>query len=232
MQRIHLHEWVGAHTLMQIYTRGANAAALNGNGNKFICTHATFVPKSKLLFLLPQIPVKWLRSASSGVLFLRPPKPSAFGEVGRRIDLDRKQSGESQPPRDPIMLFDTPNFFNFPKGLFCNVLEFTLLCYQKISRYIYYRCSCFVVPFHFYWMHATLGRWFLTVLVCSCCSEQSIASARASVMIYEDSIKRWVPSGSSSGLSKVHIYHHQVNNSFRVVGRKLQDLEVISECLL
>lgn len=49
-------------------------------------------------------------------------------------------------------------------------------------------------------------------------------------MIYEDSIKRWVPSGSSSGLSKVHIYHHQVNNSFRVVGRKLQDLEVINVC--
>lgn len=57
-------------------------------------------------------------------------------------------------------------------------------------------------------------------------SEVSIASARASVMVYDDTNKRWIPSGTSSGLSKVHIYHHQANNSFRVVGRKLQDHEV------
>ena len=59
-----------------------------------------------------------------------------------------------------------------------------------------------------------------------CFSEQSIASARASVMIYDDVNKKWMPSGTSSGLSKVHIYQHQVNNTFRVVGRKLQDHEV------
>merc|ERR1740128_97275 len=63
-------------------------------------------------------------------------------------------------------------------------------------------------------------------------SEVSIASARASVMVYDDSNKRWVPSGTSSGLSKVHIYHHQTNNSFRVVGRKLQDHEVVINCAL
>lgn len=62
-----------------------------------------------------------------------------------------------------------------------------------------------------------------------CRSEVSIASARASVMVYDDSNKRWIPSGTSSGLSKVHIYHHQTNNSFRVVGRKLQDHEVFSK---
>ncbi|ODN04656.1 Protein enabled [Orchesella cincta] len=61
-------------------------------------------------------------------------------------------------------------------------------------------------------------------------SEQSIASARASVMIYDESNKKWVPSGSSSGLSKVHIYHHVVNNTFRVVGRKLHDQEVVINC--
>ncbi|KAF4520729.1 hypothetical protein B566_EDAN004849 [Ephemera danica] len=72
----------------------------------------------------------------------------------------------------------------------------------------------------------------IDVRCCCDCSEQSIASARASVMIYEDAIKRWVPSGTSSGLSKVHIYHHQVNNSFRVVGRKLQDLEVVINCAI
>lgn len=63
-----------------------------------------------------------------------------------------------------------------------------------------------------------------------CCSEQSIISARASVMVYDDNQKKWVPSGSSSGLSKVQIYHHQQNNTFRVVGRKLQDHEVVINC--
>lgn len=61
-------------------------------------------------------------------------------------------------------------------------------------------------------------------------SEQSIISARASVMVYDDNQKKWVPSGSSSGLSKVQIYHHQQNNTFRVVGRKLQDHEVVINC--
>ncbi|XP_061725334.1 protein enabled-like isoform X2 [Cydia pomonella] len=61
-------------------------------------------------------------------------------------------------------------------------------------------------------------------------SEQSISSARASVMVYDDGLKRWVPSGSSSGLSKVHIYHHTQHNTFRVVGRKLNDHEVVINC--
>ncbi|KAI8433588.1 hypothetical protein MSG28_015609 [Choristoneura fumiferana] len=60
--------------------------------------------------------------------------------------------------------------------------------------------------------------------------EQSISSARASVMVYDDGLKRWVPSGSSSGLSKVHIYHHTQHNTFRVVGRKLNDHEVVINC--
>lgn len=49
-------------------------------------------------------------------------------------------------------------------------------------------------------------------------------------MVYDDMQKKWVPSGSSSGLSKVQIYHHQQNNTFRVVGRKLQDHEVVINC--
>lgn len=61
-------------------------------------------------------------------------------------------------------------------------------------------------------------------------SEQSIIGARASVMVYDDVAKKWMPSGSSSGLSKVQIYHHQQNNTFRVVGRKLQDHEVVINC--
>ncbi|KPJ17574.1 Protein enabled [Papilio machaon] len=49
-------------------------------------------------------------------------------------------------------------------------------------------------------------------------------------MVYDDHAKRWIPSGSSSGLSKVHIYHHTQHNTFRVVGRKLNDHEVVINC--
>ncbi|KAK4873296.1 hypothetical protein RN001_015325 [Aquatica leii] len=63
-------------------------------------------------------------------------------------------------------------------------------------------------------------------------SEQSIASARASVMVYDDVNKKWVPSGTSSGLSKVHIYQHTVQQTFRVVGRKLHDHEVVINCAI
>ncbi|KAJ8681311.1 hypothetical protein QAD02_017098 [Eretmocerus hayati] len=62
--------------------------------------------------------------------------------------------------------------------------------------------------------------------------EVSISSARASVMVYDDVNKKWVPSGSSSGLSKVQLYHHQLNNTFRVVGRKLQDHEIVMNCAI
>ncbi|CAG9856037.1 unnamed protein product [Phyllotreta striolata] len=62
--------------------------------------------------------------------------------------------------------------------------------------------------------------------------EQSIASARASVMVYDDVNKKWIPSGTSSGLSKVHIYQHTVHQTFRVVGRKLQDHEVVINCAI
>ena len=48
--------------------------------------------------------------------------------------------------------------------------------------------------------------------------------ARANVMYYDDGQKKWIP----MGMSKVQIYQHTVNNTFRVVGRKLQDHEVIT----
>ncbi|KAJ1521628.1 hypothetical protein ONE63_003275 [Megalurothrips usitatus] len=63
-------------------------------------------------------------------------------------------------------------------------------------------------------------------------SEVSISSARASVMVYDDVNKKWIPSGGTSGMSKVHIYHHQIHNTFRVVGRKLQDHEVVINCAI
>lgn len=55
------------------------------------------------------------------------------------------------------------------------------------------------------------------------CSEQSIAQARASVMLYNNERKEWEHSGGSSGISRVHVYYHPVNNTYRIVGRKVQD---------
>lgn len=63
-------------------------------------------------------------------------------------------------------------------------------------------------------------------------SEQVIVSAKANVMVYDDINRKWNPSGSSPGLSKVQIYQHLLNQTYRVVGRKVQDHEVVINCLL
>lgn len=66
----------------------------------------------------------------------------------------------------------------------------------------------------------------------SLCSEQSIVQARASVMLYNNEKKEWEHSGGSSGMSRVHVYHHPVNNTYRIVGRKQQDHMVCYQFLL
>jgi hypothetical protein len=65
-------------------------------------------------------------------------------------------------------------------------------------------------------------------------TEQAIVSAKANVMIYDDMNKKWNPSGQTGqpGLAKVHIYQNILNQSYRVVGRKIQDQEVVINCLL
>ncbi|XP_075958038.1 vasodilator-stimulated phosphoprotein-like [Anarhichas minor] len=62
--------------------------------------------------------------------------------------------------------------------------------------------------------------------------ESSICQVRATVMLYNDGNKRWVPAGSDSpSFSRVQIYHNPVANTFRVVGRKLQaDQQVVINC--
>lgn len=56
-----------------------------------------------------------------------------------------------------------------------------------------------------------------------CFSEVSVCQARATVMMYDDAGKRWVPAGSGEmAVSRVHIYQNPSNNAYRVVGRKLQ----------
>jgi hypothetical protein len=63
-------------------------------------------------------------------------------------------------------------------------------------------------------------------------SEQAIVTAKANVMIYDDATKKWNSGGSTPGLAKVQIYQHLINQSYRVVGRKLQDQEVVINCML
>ncbi|XP_014340679.1 ena/VASP-like protein isoform X13 [Latimeria chalumnae] len=54
-------------------------------------------------------------------------------------------------------------------------------------------------------------------------SEQSICQARASVMVYDDTSKKWVPiKPGQVGFSRINIYHNATTNTFRVVGVKLQ----------
>ncbi|XP_076834032.1 enah/Vasp-like a isoform X5 [Brachyhypopomus gauderio] len=65
--------------------------------------------------------------------------------------------------------------------------------------------------------------------LCVCkVSEQSVCQARASVMIYDDTSKKWVPiKPGQQGFSRINIYHNTANNTFRVVGVKLQDQQVV-----
>ncbi|XP_026047931.1 vasodilator-stimulated phosphoprotein isoform X2 [Astatotilapia calliptera] len=63
-------------------------------------------------------------------------------------------------------------------------------------------------------------------------SESSICQARATVMIYDDGNKKWLPAGTGpQTFSRVQIYHNPSNNAFRVVGRKMQtDQQVVINC--
>ncbi|XP_051934495.1 vasodilator-stimulated phosphoprotein isoform X1 [Hippocampus zosterae] len=63
-------------------------------------------------------------------------------------------------------------------------------------------------------------------------SESSICQARATVMIYDDGNKKWLPAGAGpQTFSRVQIYHNPSNNAFRIVGRKMQtDQQVVINC--
>ncbi|KAM9318496.1 vasodilator-stimulated phosphoprotein isoform 3-T3 [Pholidichthys leucotaenia] len=63
-------------------------------------------------------------------------------------------------------------------------------------------------------------------------SESSICQARATVMIYDDGCKKWLPAGAGpQTFSRVQIYHNPTNNAFRIVGRKMQaDQQVVINC--
>lgn len=52
-------------------------------------------------------------------------------------------------------------------------------------------------------------------------------------MVYDDASKKWVPiKPGQQGFSRINIYHNTANNTFRVVGVKLQDQQVRPQCLV
>lgn len=54
-------------------------------------------------------------------------------------------------------------------------------------------------------------------------SESVICTTRATVMLYDDANKKWVPAGTGPQVfSRIQIYHSPANQTFRVVGRKMQ----------
>uniref|UniRef100_A0A8C5B1Y0 Ena/VASP-like protein n=1 Tax=Gadus morhua TaxID=8049 RepID=A0A8C5B1Y0_GADMO len=56
----------------------------------------------------------------------------------------------------------------------------------------------------------------------------NLLPARASVMVYDDTSKKWVPiKPGQQGFSRINIYHNTGSNAFRVVGVKLQDQQVV-----
>lgn len=63
-------------------------------------------------------------------------------------------------------------------------------------------------------------------------SEKSIVQARASVMLYNNERREWEHSGGSQGISRIQVYHHPLNNTYRIVGRKVQDQTVVINCAL
>ncbi|XP_055648443.1 LOW QUALITY PROTEIN: vasodilator-stimulated phosphoprotein-like [Falco peregrinus] len=71
-----------------------------------------------------------------------------------------------------------------------------------------------------------------TVTIWNC--ETVLCSARASVLLYDDTHKQWVAAGGGpQTLSCVQLYHHPGTNAFRLVGRKMQpDQQVVLNCPL
>nr|XP_022300974.1 uncharacterized protein LOC111109183 [Crassostrea virginica] len=63
-------------------------------------------------------------------------------------------------------------------------------------------------------------------------SEVPIVSVWANVLLYDDAAKKWVVSSTTRGLSKVQIYRHTTNTTFRVVGRMLINKEVTINCVI
>lgn len=53
-----------------------------------------------------------------------------------------------------------------------------------------------------------------------------MANCQAVVLTYNKEASKWVPSGPGNGVSRVQLYKHTINNTFRVVGRNVENREV------
>ena len=62
--------------------------------------------------------------------------------------------------------------------------------------------------------------------------ERAVCSSHAQVMIYDDNLRKWLPAENMSGVARVQIYQHAQNNTYRVVGRIVQDNAVSTELCL
>lgn len=77
------------------------------------------------------------------------------------------------------------------------------------------------------------ANWPVTLLPPIPGSETVVCSSRATVMLYDDSNKRWLPAGTGpQAFSRVQIYHNPTANAFRVVGRKMQPDQQVTPALL
>ncbi|XP_063794506.1 vasodilator-stimulated phosphoprotein [Pseudophryne corroboree] len=64
-------------------------------------------------------------------------------------------------------------------------------------------------------------------------SETPVITARATVMVYDDASKKWINAGTgAAGFSRVQIFYNAVTQAYRVVGRKMQDQQVVINCPL
>ena len=45
-------------------------------------------------------------------------------------------------------------------------------------------------------------------------------------MVYNNDLKKWEYAGGSQGLSQIHVYHNPNQETYRIVGRKINDKEV------
>ncbi|XP_055356265.1 vasodilator-stimulated phosphoprotein-like [Paramacrobiotus metropolitanus] len=59
--------------------------------------------------------------------------------------------------------------------------------------------------------------------------EKVLATTHATVMAYDDAVRRWLPAGSAcpNATAKVQIYQHKLNYTFRLFGRRLWDHAVV-----
>ena len=47
-------------------------------------------------------------------------------------------------------------------------------------------------------------------------------------MLYNNDKKAWEPAEGIRGMSYIQVYHHEGNNTFRIVGRSMTDHQVVS----